>query len=317
MSLQPLFRRFHEAIQLKQYDENAELRQKRDIILDRLRDKLRPRTFEPFNQGSYAMGTGIKPINGDYDIDIGIVFDLDYRVNDPVTVKGWVYQAVLGHTASVDWRRPCITVNYQQAREPKYHVDLAVMARDSGGTLRLALGKQHSQADQREWQVDDRQGFIDAVKNRFSGEDGFQFRRVIRYLKRWKDVHFSNEGHAAPTGLSLTVAAYRWFRPMKQYSSYLSQGVEYDDLAATAALVGAIHQSFQQVWDASRSQYVPRLLLQFSHAPYDDVLTRMSNQQMGEFRGRLEKLSGWLEDARKTQDATPLQRAFGSQFPPS
>jgi hypothetical protein len=312
MSLQPLFRRFHEVIQLKQYDENAELRQKRDNILERLRNNLRPRTFTTFNQGSYAIGTGVKPVDGDYDIDIGVVFDIDYRTEDPVTVKGWVHQAVLGHTASVEWKRPCITVNYQQAREAKYHVDLAVMARDSNGTLRLALGKQHAQADLREWRVDDRQGFIEAVKSRFSGDEGFQFRRVIRYLKRWKSAHFSKEGHAAPTGLSLTVAAYRWFRPMKNNTR---QGPEEDDLAATSALVGAIRQGFSQVWDSSLGKHVPRLALQFPHQPHDDVLARMSNQQMLEFHLRLEKLSAWLQEARSTQNPAPLQRAFGPQFP--
>ncbi len=30
MNVQPLFRRFHETILLKQYEENAELREKRD-----------------------------------------------------------------------------------------------------------------------------------------------------------------------------------------------------------------------------------------------------------------------------------------------
>jgi hypothetical protein len=312
MSLQPLFRRFHEAIQLKHYDENAELRQKRDNILVRLRDNLHPRTFTPFNQGSYAIGTGVKPIDGDYDIDIGIVFDLDFRTNDPVTVKGWVYQAVLGHTASVEWRRPCITVNYQQSGEPKYHVDLAVMARDSSGNLRLALGKQHSSADQRAWQMDDRQGFIEDLQRQFSGDDGGQFRRVIRYLKHWKNVHFANEGHAAPTGLSLTVAAHRWFQLAKNHTY---QGVEYDDLAATITLVRAILQSFNRVWDQSLGQHLPRLSLQFPYAPHDDVFARMTNQQMLEFQGRLEKLSGWLEEAKRSQSSAPFQRAFGPQFP--
>ncbi|WNG59316.1 nucleotidyltransferase [Archangium gephyra] len=314
MSLQPLFRQFHDTIQLKNYNENAELRQKRDTLLERLRDKLRPRTFEFFNQGSYAMGTGVKPINRDYDydIDIGIVFDVDYQQFDPVAVKGWVYQAVKGHTASVDWRRPCITVNYQQGGQPKYHVDLAVMARDSRGTLRLALGKEHSQADLRQWQVDDRQGFIKALENRFNGEEGYQFRRVIRYLKRWKDVHFSSEGRAAPTGLSLTIAAYNWFRPVRAQTQ---QGIVYDDLAATAEFVNRLHQNFQNVWDAGLGRSSPRLSLQFPFAPKDDVFAPMSAQQMIEFRGRLEKLSGWLEEARKTQSPASLQRAFGDPFP--
>jgi len=68
MSLQSPFMKFHEAILLKRFDENAELREKRDRILKRLRDNLSV-TFEPFNQGSYSMGTGIKPLDGDYDID--------------------------------------------------------------------------------------------------------------------------------------------------------------------------------------------------------------------------------------------------------
>jgi len=314
MTLQTLFRQFHDTIQLKNYSENAELRQKRDNILERLREKLRPRTFEWFNQGSYAMGTGVKPINHDYDIDIGIVFDVDYQQVDPVAVKDWVYQAVKGHTASVEWRRPCITVNYQQGGALKYHVDLAVLARDSRGTLRLAVGKEHAQANLRQWQVDDRQGFIKAVENHLGGEDGYQFRRVLRYLKRWKDVHFPSEGRSAPTGLSLTIAAYKWFHPVRAHTQ---QGTVYDDLAATTRLVTQLHQNFRDVWDEEHRRYSPRLSLQFPLAPHDDVLARMSPQQMIEFRGRLEKLTGWLEEARKTQSPASLQRAFGNQFPQS
>jgi hypothetical protein len=314
MTLQTLFRQFHDIIQLKNYNENAELRQKRDTILERLREKLRPRTFEWFNQGSYAMGTGVRPVNRgyDYDIDIGIVFDVDYQQVDPVAVKGWVYQAVKDHTASVDWRRPCITVNYQQGGALKYHVDLAVLARDSRGTLRLALGKEHAQANLRQWQVDDRQGFIKAVENHLGGEDGYQFRRVIRYLKRWKDVHFPSEGRSAPSGLSLTIAAYKWFSPVRAHTP---QGIVYDDLAATTRLVTQLHQNFRDVWDEEHRSYTKRLSLQFPSPPHDDALARMSSQQMTEFRGRLEKLNGWLEEARKTQSPASLQRAFGNQFP--
>jgi len=314
MSIQSLFRRFHETIQLKRFSENAELREKRDRILKRLRDNM-SHSFEPFNQGSYAMGTGIKPLNGDYDIDVGIVLDdVDYRRHQPVEVKRWVYEAVLGHTTRVEWRRPCITVYYQQSGEALYHVDLAIMAKDAYGTLRLALGKEHSSLDQQEWQVDDRAGFMEAVENRFTGEDAFQFRRVIRYLKRWKDVHFSSEGHAAPTGLSITAAALRWFQPRKTHS-YTS--VDYDDLAATASLVRSIQQGFTQIYSPNQGRYVLRLQFQFPNAPYDDVFRRMTDQQMQEFHQRLEKLSGWLEDARRTQSTAPLRRAFGQDFPDS
>ncbi len=309
MSFQPLFRRFDETIKLKRFDEHAELRDKRDCILKRLRDNLSI-TFEPFNQGSYEMGTGVKPLDADYDIDIGIIFDIDRHTHDPVTVKGWVYKALEKHTARVEWRRPCITVYYQQAGEAIYHVDLAILAKDSpAGPLYLAIGKEHSAKEQREWQLDDRKGFMKAVENRFSGEDAAQFRRVIRYLKRWRDFHFSSEGRAAPTGLGITVAAYHWFRPVKTGPN------DYDDLGATASLVQSIHQSFRQVWDSSLQRYIHRLSLQFPCAPQDDVFERMTNQQMQEFYQRLGKLSEWLNEARRPGNVAPLRAAFGTDFP--
>lgn len=319
MSFQPLFRRFHETIQLKRFDENAELREKRDRILNRLRDNLDKQSepqkikFDWFNQGSYAMGTGVKPRDGDYDIDIGVVLNIDRAKYDPVTVKGWIYKAVDGHTTDVSWRRPCITVNYREGGKQIYHVDLAILAKDpSSGSLYLAIGKEHAAKEQQEWQQDDRKGFMEAVESRFSGEDAAQLRRVIRYLKRWKDVQFPTEGHAAPTGLALTVAAFKWFQPRKTGAG---QSAEYDDLAATLALTRLMLNGFVQVWDSGNGRYMPRLSLQFPKAPFDDVLARMTNQQMLEFQQRLEKLIKWLEEASRTGSTAPLRSAFGSDFP--
>lgn len=318
MSFQTLFRRFHETIQLKRFSENAELVEKRDRVLKRLRENLVVPTgerasFEHFNQGSYAMGTGIKPLDGDYDIDVGIKFGFDWRKYDPVEVKRWVYKAVEGHTERVEWRRSCITVYYQQAREPLYHVDLAIMAQDPvTGGMRLAIGKEHSSREQQQWQPDDRQGFMDAVERKCAGEDAAQFRRVIRYLKRWKDVHFPSAGHAAPTGLSLTVAAYRWFKPV----AYWAVGrMEHDDLSATAALVSAIRQGFEHVWDATNARHVPRLSLRFPVEPRDDVFARMSAQHMVEFHSRLCLLEQRLNTARSTFSAGALRHGFGDDFP--
>jgi hypothetical protein len=312
MSFQPLFRKFETTIMLKRFDEYAELREKRDRILKRLRDNLTVK-FDWFNQGSYAMGTGIEPPKGDYDIDIGIVFDVDRRNYDPVTVKGWVHKAVQAHTARVEWRRPCITVYYQQSGEAVYHVDLAILAKDPyTSELHLALGKEHSAKEQLEWQADDRKGFMAAVENRFSGEDAAQFRRVIRYLKRWRDVHFASEGRAAPTGLGLTVAAYHWFQPAKTGSYHDHTN---DDLGATVSLVKSMHSRFGSSLDPTNGQPGVRLSLQFPVAPRDDVFARITNQQMLEFHQRLLQLITWLEEARSTGNIAPLRRAFGPEFP--
>jgi hypothetical protein len=303
VSLQPLFRKFHQAIQLNDSQEGAELRKKRDDIIKKLRERLHPRTFTPFNQGSYEMGTGVKPTHGDYDIDVGLVFEANVAKEDPVTVKGWVYEAIKDHTHDVEWRRACITVSYRRAGRTRYHVDLAVMAKaPNSDLLHLALGKQHAAANLREWQPDNRQAFMRNLEGRFNGEDAAQFRRVIRYLKRWKDTHFPPEGHSAPTGLGLTVAAYRWFQVAKPRG-------EYDDLAATALLVRMMRQGFQPTGGG------PRLVLEFPYAPKDDVFARMNAEQMRQFQQRLEKLSGWLEEARTSGNAGPLRQAFGTDFP--
>jgi hypothetical protein len=312
MSFQPLFRKFEAAIMLKRFEEYAELREKRDRILRRLRDNLSVK-FDWFNQGSYAMGTGVEPLQGDYDIDIGIVFGVDRRNHDPVVVKGWVHKAAQPQTTRVEWRRPCITVYYQHSGESVYHVDLAVLARDPyTSELHLAIGKEHSAKEQREWQPDDRKGFMTAVENRFSGEDAAQFRRVIRYLKRWRDLHFASEGRAAPTGLGLTVAAYCWFQPVK---TDWYQDSTYDDLGATISLVRSIHGQFRSSWDPRSGQPFVRLSLQFPVAPWDDVFARMTNQQMLEFRQHLLQLITWLEEARTTGSTAPLRHAFGPAFP--
>lgn len=314
MSLQSQFMKFHEAILLKRFDENAELREKRDRILKRLRDNLSV-TFEPFNQGSYAMGTGIKPLDGDYDIDVGIVLNGIHKDRDPVTVKGWVYDAVKSHTARVDWRRPCITVYYQEAGQVIYHVDLVVLVRDryDSNKLYLALGKQHSAADQRDWQRDDRQGFMTAIEQKCSGEDGAQFRRVVRYLKRWKDENFPKNGHAAPTGLSLTVAAYYAFAPNKT-TDYYGRGT-YDDLAATLAVAQSLHARFRQTWSSSSYTYLHTLSLTFPFAPQDDVFAKMTPQQQEEFYQRLGQLISNLEQAKRTDNAAYLRQSFGNDFP--
>lgn len=310
MSFQSQFLKFHQLIQLAHFDENATLREKRDRVLTRLRSGS-PRSFEWFNQGSYAMGTGVEPVRGDYDIDVGVVYSGSDRP-DPLTVKGWVYGAVADHTSDVEWRRPCVTVWYRQGGERIYHVDLAIYWKDTWGQLSLAVGKQHSGRDQVEWQGHDPRGLIERVCGYASGEDRNQFRRVIRYLKRWKDNHFSPEGHASPVGIGLTAAALSWFQAVKQ-DPWASGASSYDDMAATQRLVQAMRRSFVPTWHSG--EYAHRLRAALPVAPRNDVFERMTNQQMKEFAGRLERLDGLLDRARVQADANSLRVAFGDQFP--
>jgi len=328
MSLQSLFRKFHDSIKLRRLVENSELIEKRDRVLNRLRENLKKNysvTFTDFPQGSYAMDTGIKPLDDDYDIDIGIILNNVYVSSAPYrdrsrdidlkTIKGWVYTSVESHTSQVEWRRPCITVFYKEAGEIIYHVDLAVLVRDAQNPeqLYLALGKQHESLETCEWQPDDRQSFMTAIEQKCSGEDGAQFRRVVRYLKRWKDENFPKNGHAAPTGLSLTVAAYNAFKPQRTTDYYGK--VSYDDLAATLTVAQSLYASFRQTWGSSSSNLVHTISLTFPFAPRDDVFAKMTQHQQEELYQRLGQLIGNLEQAKRSDNATYLRKAFGSEFP--
>ena len=92
--VQKQFGEFNEAIRLKQYEENTTLREKRDVVLKKLKERMKALfkekdeaqpTYTHFDQGSYKLGTGVKPLEGDFDIDVGLRFDVtkeDYP--DPV-----------------------------------------------------------------------------------------------------------------------------------------------------------------------------------------------------------------------------------------
>lgn len=313
MTIQRKFLHFHNTIQLTDADENATLREKRDLILDRLRGGLRARglpTFTTFNQGSYATGTGVQPVNGDFDIDVGVVFS-GARPDNPLEVKRWVYEAVEGHTTRVDWRKPCITVWYQSRGELIYHVDLAVYWQDSSGRLFLAMGKQHSGVGQRDWQHADPKTLVTLVKDHLDGEDRRQFRRVVRYLKRWRDVQFPVQGNAAPVGIGLTVQAMQHFRPVGNRWGN-SPGL-YNDLAALHGVVEAMVRSFRRTWGPDG--WVERLVARVPVGPNDDVFARMTERQMLEFKRRLAVLADQLGTVARYDDSGHLLAAFGDDFP--
>lgn len=324
-TLQKSFRDFHENIKLNNLDENQKLREKRDIVLEKLRERKASSTptFDPFNQGSYAMGTGIEPLEkGDYDIDVGLKFHIskkDYL--DPVEVKQWVHDALYGHTQRVECRRPCVTVFYLRHDEPIYHVDLAIYSEPSyeGGPLYLAKGKLHSRYEERIWEQSEPQKLIELVKNQFGDtEDREQFRRVIRYLKRWKDVQFSEtaSGKAAPIGIGITVAAYHWFKIRKSVDVFTDK-VTYDDAHALKVFVNTLIGQFENVY--FDGEWTQRLCVKLPVAPYCDLFEKMTNSHMVFFKKKLERLLETLREVGNEPDlhyaCQQLRDVFGRDFP--
>src|SRR5262249_26788370 len=126
-SLQRYFLEFHKTIRMDD-DLNATLREKRDIIVERLAKYLKKENkpgCDVLLQGSYAYKTGVVPINGaEYDIDVGLRFPIAPKEYTAQQVREWVWNAVHGHTEKVSSLRSCVRVVYSDG----YHVDLVSYA---------------------------------------------------------------------------------------------------------------------------------------------------------------------------------------------
>lgn len=318
--VQKNFKDFHEKIKLD--DENNVLREKRDIVLDVLKnniDKDVP-SYTTFVHGSYSMGTGIKPIDGDYDIDVGIRFSIDKNDYSDATVpKKWVFDSVDGHTKEVKFKNSCIKVQYQKGEEPLYHVDLSVYANDnSDGKMYLAKGKLTSNEENKIWEVSNPTKLKDKVNEKFSDSgDREQFRRCIRYLKRWKDLNFSLDGNAAPSGIALTVCAYEYLNSNFTYDGFTNTK-KYNDLYALKELVSKIISQFKLVYNESEEKNVERLVINMPIEPNNDLLIQMSNNSMLNFKDKLQKLKENLDKAYEEIDPVKaceyLNSSFGEDF---
>lgn len=324
--VQKQFEQFAENIRLGTYDELQTLRDKRDIIVDKLRSGLKknfedkgekPPKFESFNQGSYAMNTGIKPVEGDYDIDVGIRFFISKDKHKPLEVKQWVYDALEDHTSRVEIRRNCVTVYYMKDGEVDYHVDLAVYAAGEDGTepLHLAKGKLNSSEELKFWEESDPQGLIEKVNGTYADKDAQQYRRSIRALKRWKQEQFNAGGNGAPVGIGLTLAAYYWFQVNK--TTNWQNTIEYDDRAALQNLVRSMLNNFTLV--VHDGEFASRLVVKVPVKPSTNVFEKMTNTQMKTFKANLEALEQALIDAGSEPDTRAacliLRKQFGEDFP--
>lgn len=321
VNLQAEFIKFHEEIKLS--DENDTLRKKREILLDKLRQNISEEaaSYTHFNQGSYAMGTGIKPDDGDYDIDVGLKFQIkkdDYE--DPVQVKKWVYDALDGHTKKVQIRRSCVTVTYQEDGEEAYHVDFAVYAANNpDGKLYIAKGKENSSTDYRSWEESDPRALIDLLRNHFSDpDDRAQFRRIIRYAKKWKNRHFDLSGNSAPTGIALTALAYTYFKPRFENGGFPIKK-HYDDFTAFKNLMTAIKHHFSCIWDENAQCFCYTISHCLPVKPRNNLFEKMTAKQQNDFYHKIDALISKLEavenEGKKSDACKVMTEIFGEDFP--
>lgn len=311
-AVQKQFEDFHTTIKLDNDNEKAKLRDKRTVLIDALKANLDDDVpaFKTFNQGSYSMHTGVFPLDGNYDIDVGVIFDCKQgRYPDPVVLKKKVHDALNTHGRTVLIRRPCVTANYVRDGVPAYHVDLAIYAKRDDGMLDIAKGKESSAQEFRVWEVSDPKKLTELICNAFTDDkDLAQYRRCIRYIKRWRDVQFRNGG--APLSIALTVAAKQWFKPRFETSGKPA------DLLALLNWMNAVLNQFQG--SVTDEGYHDRLKVYLPVEPAGDLMEGMTKQQMETFKTKVETLCNVLEEAYDEdlpEDACKLlKKQFGDDF---
>lgn len=302
--LQRAFERFHERIRHEQFGERDLLRERREALQARLKEVLNPE-FRPrlFQQGSYALQTGVKPLSGSgFDMDLGLVLGCRRSTfTSCIEAKQAVRDALRQGARQVRIRRSCVTVEYKDKTFGDYHVDLAVYVQEPDDKMYLAKGKEHSEERLVFWQQACPEELTRLLNSKFTSDDMAQFRRCIRYLKRWKQVNFTTK---APYSIAITVAAYHWFEP-----------ATHGFFQTTPDDAKALLQLTERMLAAAEDG---RLRVPLPVQPQLDLMERLTAPQM---RGLLEKLgelhtalAAGREHADPEVAVQELRQVFGTGF---
>jgi hypothetical protein len=318
-NLQSKFLKFHDVIKTD-FEDNEQLREQKDLIVDNLRQGLRrlgpinTPTFSSFGQGSYALKTGVKPLTGqDYDIDVGIIFNFSKYSYRPVQVKEWVYEALQAGRRKIVIKRPCVRVQYHEDGAESFHVDLAIYSLDKSSygneILHIAKGLVNSSEDYKFWEISEPFKLSQLLQQKFSNSfDRKQFRRIIKYLKRWKDYNFGTVA-GRPTGIALTACCYELFVPQTdRVFNDPNRSFEYNDLKALLNVVTGIINMFTEQ---------NKIIVELPVKPHNDLFKKMTDIQMEFMKEQLITLQHTLSSAEDSPlvACAHLREVFGSDFP--
>ena len=286
------FGTFHDRIALTP-GKKAILRKSRDAIRDRIRShfskSLKVKVPKFLGQGSYAMGTTVNPLDGEFDIDDGIYLQ---HLNDkdnakwptPETVHSWLVTATDGHTNEkpID-KQTCVRVRYAG----QYHVDLPSYS-EFNGEYQLA------ETGSKGWHRSDPLGLTLWFRGNVK-QSGEQLRRIVRYLKAWVDFQSGRRGKM-PSGIILTVLAAGSFRADERDDMALKNTVQAMSISAHPVL--SVHNPIDTA---------------------EELTARLTDEQKGRFQEAISDLATDAAMAVATDDREKSsklwRKQFGDRFP--
>ncbi|MDC5143794.1 nucleotidyltransferase [Acinetobacter baumannii] len=318
MSLQNKFNTFNQRIYLTRHDsEYSNAREKDDSITAAIKAKFKEKGYpviDNFVQGSLATYTTIKEPGKDFDIDRAIVIDYEDSPSDPLVPKKVIFEILEDRGfQNAKIKKPCVTADY---KFKNLHIDIPVYRKNSWGGYELAVGKKDSGTEHKSWSESSPKELIDWVNNSslygvYATEKLHQFRRLVRYLKRWRNIKFSKDVCRKIYSIGLTVMVKQHFKP-----SIDADGFPNDLLALKATIDSILDWSGYFQWH-SDDQW--KVKVELPVYPSRDIFHGSSLNTGTRFRNQLTNLRSTLQDVIDTSDETEqcslLIKVFGDDFP--
>ncbi|WP_037587250.1 nucleotidyltransferase domain-containing protein [Stenoxybacter acetivorans] len=319
MSIQNKFKIFHDAIKLGRKDiEYTTARLKDDSITAEIVKRFKEDGYpiiEDFIQGSLATSTGIREKGQDFDIDRAIVIEAELAPENPITPKLAVLEVLEKRGfKNAKIKKPCVTADY---KADDLHIDVPIYRKYENGQYELAVGKKHADENNREWARAAPHELIDWV-NYFDNNETYgqkkhdQYRRIVRYLKRWRNFIFSEEDVRRKVySIGIAVMVKESFNP-----SINDEGFP-DDLTALRATINRLlnNQGYFSMVDIDK--YKVKVILPVS--PSRDIFHNSSIATGTQLRNKLNALLRILDktadEDQESKQCELLRSVFGEDFP--
>ena len=312
MGIQTHFDKFHNKIKLGREDEAYKKARERDDSIKKGVTSAFAEAGYPvvkdFIQGSLRTHTGIVPISGDYDIDRALVINDEMSPENPVTPKKKALDVLEDRGfKNAKIKKPCVTADYAS---DNVHIDFIIYKR-SGNQHYLAVGKENSDENNREWSAADPHGLTDWINDdsRYGGDDAkailAQFRRLVRYLKRWRDETLAEKVFS----IGLTVMVKE-----RLLWSFSTEGAR-QDLQALRETVGTILDA-GYFTEEETGRY--RVRVHLPAQPWRDIFDGSSLNTGTQLYNKLKRLKEKLAEAEGLSDEREqcqiLNKLFGDDF---
>lgn len=324
MSLQKKFEEFNQNIKISWQDPKMKnIRDKNESIEKDIRTKFNEEGYgiqEVFNQGSYANNTTIIPIEGeDYDIDRGIVIKAEEAPEDPREPKKKLKEVLESRNLKdPKIKVPCVTAQYYKEGEKNFHIDYPIYKKDSFGRYYLARGKETSNEDNREWQEVEIKELLEWLNaSEKKEEERKQYKRLVMYMKKWRNHNFSDENRKKIYSVGLAVML------KEQFESSISYDGEINDLQSLYNTVCRILSFSYFTLVEYDSNFKPKynINVPLPKKPFEDIFRKHGITIGTILKKELDKLKQNLEEVLKEdklkKQCEKLKKIFGDEFPES